>query len=257
MVLEQGEKYVTALVVLLLGGCLWWWRQFRGLVVALGVLVAGLLPVLGVVPFIFQFYSTVADRYAYLALVGPALGLGWGVQWLGRHRLVWLGNLLLLGVLGWHSTAQVQIWRDTTTLFTHTLRLNPQSAVAHNNVGLTLVSQGKLDEAAMHLQTAVQLKPRLPEPHHNLGRVLRLQGKLDEAIAQFKTVLQFDPNSAEAHNVLGDTLTQQGEDAAAILHYTQALLLRPDWDGVHTKLGHAIMRQQHGAAQEQFIYDMP
>src|SRR5205823_5816266 len=46
-------------------------------VIAAAIFTAGLLPVLGLVPFDFQVYSTVADHYAYLAMLGPALAVAW------------------------------------------------------------------------------------------------------------------------------------------------------------------------------------
>jgi hypothetical protein len=42
---------------------------------AFAVFVAGLIPVIGIVPFTFQYFSTVADRYVYLAMLGPALAV--------------------------------------------------------------------------------------------------------------------------------------------------------------------------------------
>ncbi len=64
-----------------LGLAAWLWYQrtrVPWLVSTAGVFVAGLLPVLGLVPFAFQAYSTVADRYVYIAMLGPALALAWG-----------------------------------------------------------------------------------------------------------------------------------------------------------------------------------
>jgi len=34
------------------------------------------LPISGIVPFIFQIFSTVADRYLYLSMMGPAIAVG-------------------------------------------------------------------------------------------------------------------------------------------------------------------------------------
>src|SRR5438445_85617 len=45
-----------------------------------------------------------------------------------------------LGVLTWN---QAQVWRDSATLWTHALAINPNSAFARNNLGLVLALQGK------------------------------------------------------------------------------------------------------------------
>jgi Tfp pilus assembly protein PilF len=243
VVLEQGIGSVMALLPLVLGVGLWRRRQrLGGLGSAMAVFVVGLLPVLGGLPFMFQTYSTVADRYTYLAMVGAALGLGWAVQQAGRQRLVWLGSLLLLGVLGWRSMVQVQVWQDTVTLFTHALRVNPRRALAHNNLGLVLAQQNNLDDAMAHFLTARQLQPGFPEAHYNLGKTLTLQGRLDDAIPAYLEALRLRPQWAEAHNNLGVTLAAQGKYADAMPHYAQALLLKPDWAQAHYNIGEALAR---------------
>ena len=42
---------------------------------AAGIFVGGLLPTLGFIPFLYQDYSTVADRYMYLPMLGVSLAL--------------------------------------------------------------------------------------------------------------------------------------------------------------------------------------
>ena len=51
-------------------------RKCRGAALGALIALAALLPVLGLVPFTFQEWSTVADRYMYLAMLGAALAVG-------------------------------------------------------------------------------------------------------------------------------------------------------------------------------------
>ncbi len=56
----------------------WLWRDRKPwLMASAGIFVVGVLPVSGLVPFTFQYISTVADRYLYLSMLGPALALAW------------------------------------------------------------------------------------------------------------------------------------------------------------------------------------
>ena len=41
--------------------------------------VAGVTPVLGLVTFLFQHFSTTADHYLYVSMLGPALAAAWAV----------------------------------------------------------------------------------------------------------------------------------------------------------------------------------
>jgi cytochrome c-type biogenesis protein CcmH/NrfG len=245
IVIEQGRGLLIGLVPLGLGVILWRRRaQWPGLLLAGSVFVAGLAPVLGFIPFMFQAYSTVADRYVYLAMVGVALGGGWCSQTQSRRHGVWIaGAALLISLLAWRSIEQVHIWRDTMTLLTHALRVNPQSAMSHNNLGLTFAKEGRLNAALTSFQTAVQLRPDLPEAHYNLGKIFTILGRFDDAMAHHNIALHYRPGWAEAHNNLGVTLNAQGQHDAALAQYATALLLKPGWSEVYYNMGNTFSQQ--------------
>ena len=244
IVIEQGRGLLTGLVPLGLGVILWCRRtQWPGLLLAGSVFVAGLAPVLGFIPFMFQAYSTVADRYVYLAMGGVALGGGWWIQNYGRRYSVWIAGALLVSLLAWRSIEQVHIWRDLITLLTYALQVNPQSAMSHNNLGLTFAKEGRLDAARTSFQTAVQLRPDLPEAHYNLGKIFTMMGKFDDAIAHHNTALYYRPGWAAAHNNLGVTLSAQGQHDAALAQYATALLLKPGWSEVYYNIGNIFSQQ--------------
>ena len=228
----------------LVGLGVWQWRTCRyWLWLAVGIFIVGVFPVLGIIPFVFQAYSTVADRYVYLAMLGPALGFGLCLQHQPSRQRAWLVGVVLLGLLGWRSATQVRVWQDTAILFTHALQVNPRSNLAHNNLGLFVAQQGQLDRAIAHFQAAIALKPTAHEAHYNLGKALHHQGRLDAAIDRYTRALQLRPGWAEAHNNLGVALAAQGKPAEAIAHYTQALVGKPDWADVYYNLGDALAQQ--------------
>ena len=66
--------------------------------------------------------------------------------------------------------------------------------------------------------------PNYAEAHNNLGVALRDQGKLDEAIASCRTALQLKPDNAEAHSNLGVALSEQRNWDEARACYRRALL---------------------------------
>ena len=79
------------------------------------------------------------------------------------------------------------------------LELEPDYAEAHNNLGITLKSQSKLDAAVAAYRKAVELKPDYAEAHSNLGNALVQQGKLDEAVAAYDEAIALQPDYATAH----------------------------------------------------------
>jgi len=50
------------------------------------------------------------------------------------------------------------------------LRLNPNNADAHNELGVLLASQGKLKAAVLHFEQAVKLDPNNAAARDNLRR---------------------------------------------------------------------------------------
>ena len=104
-------------------------RRWPIAVTGFTVFVVGLLPSLGLVPFTFQYYSTVADRYAYLAMLGPAIAV---TALVSRYRTKWslLVASITLTLLAVVSVAQMRHWEDDWKLAAYTLEVNPHSAAA-------------------------------------------------------------------------------------------------------------------------------
>ena len=244
-VMTHGWAYWTGLLPLTLGILAWWWRsRFPWLTASYGLVIAALLPTLGLTPFVFQIYSTVADRYLYLALLGPALALAWGLQmawklgaWKERLRLA-AGTacsvILLLCGLG--SSVQTLCWQNSVALFTQALTVNPRSWGAANNLAAVLLDQGHPQEALGPLATALRLRPDYAEAHANLGVAWIGLGQTNRAEAEFRVATEDDPGVATAWNGLGATLLAQGHSEDAAAAFRQALTLQPGSPQAQTNL---------------------
>ena len=62
--------------------------------------------------------------------------------------------------------------------------------------------EGRLAEAIVEFQTALRLKPDYANAHLNLGKALANSGRMEEAAAQFSEALRADPNLKEAREAL-------------------------------------------------------
>ncbi len=82
-----------------------------------------------------------------------------------------------------------------------------------------------MPEAIEHYERALRLSPDYAEAHNNLGNALARQGKLPEAIEHFERALQLKPDYAEAHSNAGDALLRLGKSAEALPYLQQALHL--------------------------------
>jgi len=241
-------QYLFPAGVLALAGVLAW-RRWRGPLAGLLFFLGTLFPALGFLN-VYPFrYSFVADHFQYLASLGPltvaAAGIS-GALGLYRERKPYVEAVLcagLLGVLGTLTWRQCGMYADAETLWKTTLRLNPDSWLAHTDLGAIFLKRGKLDDAMLHYKFALQINPRYQEAYNGLGAVLLQKGQVDEAIAQFQKALQVNPDDAEAQFNLGAALAQKGRLDDAIAQYQKALQTNPGDARGHLNLALTLLEK--------------
>jgi tetratricopeptide (TPR) repeat protein len=155
---------------------------------------------------------------------------------------------VVLGVLIIGAWKQTAYWKDSETLWNHTLVCTTRNDTARNNLGQVLLQKGNTDEAITQYQEALQIKPDDAEAHNSLGNALRQEGKLDDAIIHFQKAVQIKPDYAEAHSNLGNALCQKGKLDEGISHFEQALQTQPGFAAAHYNLGIALL--QKGSVSE-------
>ena len=236
------------------------WRRgrplARPLVAAAMLFVIGVLPVLGFLPFQFQFYSTVADHYLYLSMLGPALALAWVTdRW--RRPVVWAACSAALVAMGVRSVDQGRYWRDDQTLFERAISVNPRSFVAHNNLGTELFHRGLregrrelIDRSVRLLRASIEIFPEYPSGHENLGIVLMRTGREREAEPHLREALRTSPgappglraDAAQTHTLLGDALLSRGAVDEALEQFRAALSIKPGYAPARESLELAVRR---------------
>jgi len=125
---------------------------------------------------------------------------------------------------------QLSYWKNSYALFGHTLEVTKNNGLAEQNFGEALVEMGQPAEAMPHFEAAIRLIPQLAAAHYNLGTMLQLQNRLNDAAHEYQLALQYglDPDdAAQAHNNLGILLMGAGQPEAAIKELNQAIALNP------------------------------
>jgi len=160
--------------------------------------VTVLAPVLGIVQ---SGPQVAADRYTYLSCLGWALLAGAGLLYYWklslryrklRPTLIVVNSLavLVLVALASLTWTQTKVWHDSENLWRYVLKVNEQSALAHNNLGNALVDEERLEEAAEQFHQALLIDPGFARAHYNLGVVLTRQGRSEEAKNHFREALR-------------------------------------------------------------------
>jgi len=212
--------------------------------------IGTLVPVIGLVRIGKQ---SMADRYTYVPLIGIFIIIAWGVpelvaQW--RYRKIWLTTLatVFITILMGMTWKQVGYWKNSITLFEHTLKITSNNYLPHNNLGVALQDEGRIDEAIDHYLKALQINPYYEKAHYNLGVALQDEGRIDEAIDHYLKGLQINPDDEKAHYNLGIALQGEGRVDEAIDHYLKALQINPYYEKAHYNLGIAL--QDEGRIDE-------
>ncbi len=189
---------ITAFVII--------FRRKRYLPVGWFWFLGTLIPVIGLVQ-VGEY--AMADRYAYVPLIGIFVMIAWGLADFveAKHvRAVWyaIPAFCILAALGAVTVAQIGYWESDYDLYSHTLAL-AESPFAHNAVGMALMNPSsemtqqdlenfasepvRIDEARRHFERAVELRQQNPDSSlwdkartlNNLGNLDRMQNRLDEA----------------------------------------------------------------------------
>jgi tetratricopeptide (TPR) repeat protein len=163
-----------------------------------------LIPVIGIVQVGSQ---AMADRYTYIPLIGLFIIIAWGLPDLLPTRRGY--RLCLAGVTAMAMVAvmtltfqQVGYWKNSATLFAHTLRVTRDNALAHTHLGLALSQSGRLRDAIAEYRKALALSPIQPRIHNNLGVALYRSGEISAAVAHFRAALAVRPDFIDArHNL--------------------------------------------------------
>jgi tetratricopeptide (TPR) repeat protein len=213
---------------------LWFARRRigRGPLVAVLFFAGTLFPALGFFNAYPMRFSFVADHFQYIACVGllalAAAGIaGWVERLVKRFPASVLLPALLLLALAFLTLRQCEMYSSHEKLWQVTLARNPDSFIAHNNLGNLLLRRGLLDEAMKHFQRVTQLEPDYEVGHYNLGNVLLWRGRPDLAIVQYQEALRTAPRYIAVHNNLGNVLFALGRSAEALTHYEAAMRLDP------------------------------
>jgi len=203
-----------------------------------------LVPVIG---FIQVGRQSMADRYTYFPSIGIAIILVWGIYRLWSEeklrKIIISVAAIILAALTFLTWQQCGYWKNSTTLFNHALQVTKNNYLAHTNLGVALVKDGKTQEAISHYRAALQIKPSDDNTHYNLANALKKQGAIDEAIAHYREAVKWNPDYSKAHNNLGVYLDAKGLSDEAIFHYRQALQIEPANPGFQFNLGIALGRK--------------
>jgi protein O-mannosyl-transferase len=246
--LAVWQVAISAMVLLVVTGVVMRFRSRRYLLTGWLWFLGTLVPVIGLVQVGDQ---AMADRYAYIPLVGIFIMIAWGAADLADSRQMGFGGRMIpaacvLLAICFATSRQLSYWSSNYDLWTHALAVTDRNFIAQNNLGGALLLLGKPDEAYSHFQAAAEINPNDPMSHSNLGAYLQEHGKLSEAMAQYDRTISLTSDAgllAATYSNLGAAYRKLGEDEKARDSYDQALRLNPNQSSAYLGLGELLEKQ--------------
>jgi tetratricopeptide (TPR) repeat protein len=217
------QAALSALVLAAVSGiCVKAARTRPALAFGWGWYLVTLAPVLGLVQVGAQAR---ADRYTYLPLVGVSVMLAWGIGGVAvgrrRARLVPAAAAAAVCALAAAAFVQTGRWRESRTLYEHTLRVTSGNYVILYNAGVDALAGGRRREAAEDFTAALRINPRYAEACNNLGHLWFEAGRLGLAEQLFERASRLEPGNPLFRFNHGMALARQGkrEPAEQILRW--------------------------------------
>jgi protein O-mannosyl-transferase len=199
-------------------------------------------PVIGIVQINLQAH---ADRYTYLPQIGLYLMITWGVadllaSWRYRMQITTAAAVVVILALAFINRVQASYWRDSETLWSHTIAVTKDNYFAHASLADLLLRRGRVSEAIEHSEEALRIRPNDADAQNNLGLAFLQTGDVKRAVTHFEEALQINPRHMNAEVNLawvlatspddslrnGDRALQLAEDVANRAGHPNAIVLR-------------------------------
>jgi hypothetical protein len=198
--------------------------------------VGTLVPVIGIVQI---GAASMADRYTYFPSIGLLIAIVWGAADILTARIAAIAGAIVTAIFAIDAFVQTGYWKNTDTLFTHTLAVTGPNPIAEYVLGQSLQSDDP-DRAIPHLRRAIDLTeaalratPDSPKPdlyaqsHVGIGTALLTKAKsvsdagqkqklIVDAAGEYEAALRIDPTAgnAERNLALARRLAAEGSGAA-------------------------------------------
>ena len=194
------------------GTALAWWKPAGALVLILAIswgvwkqrsarpylpvgwlwFLGALVPVIGIVQVGDQ---AMADRYAYLPLLGLFVIVAWGAGDLFSFRRVkpslqWATAAAVLGIVSLLTFRELDYWQDSVTLWSRALEVTSDNLTAEQGVASALNRRGDGDLAVPHFLNVIRLNPVDLPSRINIGVNYASHGRMQDATREFEDVVQ-------------------------------------------------------------------
>jgi tetratricopeptide (TPR) repeat protein len=206
---------------------------------ASGLIQAGLWPAL-------------ANRFMYIPMIGIFIMVIWEANDRLKGRYSQVLKVILYGVMIFYFALLTRIqniyFSNSFALFNRCLEVAGDNSLALNNLGETLASSGRTDEAMIYLAKCIKLYPTHAGAYHNYGVCLVAKKDDKQAIVYFQKASALNFNLAQPYIHLSLIQSRAGNDAEAIKLMVKALNI--DQNNLETHDNYGVILAKQGKYEE-------
>jgi tetratricopeptide (TPR) repeat protein len=231
-------------------GLLFFYRKNRIISGAFVAWLGMLLPVLQIIP---NTHSYVSERYFYLTIIFPVIIL----LEISRSRIsdnrMRQVALIVLFIFCIFTYRQSKNWKNTETLFTYELSIDPRNPMANNNLGYYYNGRNQFEKARPMLAEAMRADSLNGQYYSNYGWCLAGLGKIDSSIIYFEKAIHLKRDLFEAHNNLGICYFRTNRKEDAFREFKTAEQLKADHPEVLYNLGAYYLQDKNSDLAKTYL----
>jgi tetratricopeptide (TPR) repeat protein len=153
---------------------------------------------------------------------------------------IYTDNFDVIHLLGLTFLQQGKLDRSAE-LMSKAIKLNPNSAPAHNNIGNIYKAKGLHKDALESFEKAIRLKPDYPDALVNRGIIRIKLGHAEQAISDFASAIKISPKSCDAYTGLGMALKKLDRLPEALDALEKAAAISPRHPEVLSNKGNLLL----------------
>jgi tetratricopeptide (TPR) repeat protein len=169
-----------------------------------------------------------ADRYSYFACI-PFAALFAAAVACGPAPRGIVVAAALLAILGALTARQCLFWKDSVTLWTRAIDLDPDVYFTYARRGAAHLQRGDLDRALADFDRSIDLRTGWFEPWAARAKVRLDRGDAAGAASDATVALTLHPQFADAYKTRGSALSKLGKARESIADFSRALDIRPQF----------------------------
>lgn len=225
-------------------------KRWPGGLAAWAYSAAMLLPVVGP---LHAGNQLAHDRYSYLSGLGFAVLAGAGLAWvlavvargglrpMIAHAALAAAAFVAIGLAS-ATWVQAAVWRDSDTLWSWAVDVDPGCAICLNNLALAAMTRRDAREAEGALRRSLTLREHAMT-RNNLGGVLQVQGRTAEAEREYRRAIVLRPDLGQALANLGELYATQGRYAEALPPLRRVFEVSPGHPRLRATLAVSLVRR--------------